>query len=53
MRSTSGMPVGVELGLGDRRLADEQAAIVHVIVEAAHDAAGIRLHQDAMAAGWA
>ena len=51
MRSTERDAGRVELGLGDRRLADEHAAIVHVIIQAAHDAAGVGLHEHAMAAG--
>ncbi len=49
MRSTQWEAGRVEPGLGDGRLADHHAAIVHVIVHAAHDAAGVGLHQHAMA----
>ena len=44
-----GLAVGVEPGLADGRLGDEQAGVVEVIVHAALDAAGVGLHQDAMA----
>ena len=45
MRSTSGMPLASNLVCGDGGLADDQPAVVHVIIQAAHDAAGIGLHQ--------
>ena len=51
MREASGMPVDVEVGLADGRLADEQAGVVHVVVHAALDAAGIGLHEHAVALG--
>ena len=44
------LAVGVEPGLGDGGLGDEQAGVVHVVVHAALDAAGVGLHQHAVAA---
>ena len=51
MRSTSGMPVASNLVWAIVVSQTTMPAIVHVIIQAAHDAAGVGLHQDAMAAG--
>ncbi len=49
MRSTSGMPVASNLVWAIVVSQTTMPAIVHVIIQAAHDAAGVGLHQDAMA----
>ena len=48
---SQGHAVDVEARLADGSLGDEQARVVHVVIQATLDAGGVALHQHAMALG--